>query len=290
MNSKELKAHIVLLDDTDENVSESIIQNLINEGLSIITFLEKEWELSNNDLVQQRIENIISEIQFDEIKSEFKNWIKTGGENIIQGAYIITKHRYPTIEKAKIEENIENIKNSVWLELHDNLTALEKVRIINHILFSTQKFKGQKSYGTDLKSTYLNTVLENKKGSPIMLSIIFLAIAQRLQIPIKGVNLINNFILAYVDAESARIAYPENKNDVLFYINPFNRGSVFDSKEIDLYLEQLEVEKNEKFYTPISNIDAIRAMILDLIKISEFKKNEHLKSQLKHLYSVSLGV
>ena len=51
MNSKELKAHIILLDDTDENVYQSIIDNLINEGSHIIPFLEKEWEVEEEKIL-----------------------------------------------------------------------------------------------------------------------------------------------------------------------------------------------------------------------------------------------
>ena len=288
MNNKELKAHIVLLDDTDENVYQSIIDNLINEGSSIIPFLEEEWERSNNELVHKRIESIISEIQFLDTKKALFNWISFGGNDIIEGAFIIAKHRYPALELSEIEDKIEHLRNSAWLEIHDNLTALEKVRVLNHVFFSIEKFKGQRNYGSDLKSTYINTALSNKKGSPITLSIIYLAVAQRLGIPIKGVNLINNFILAYVDKVSAKIAYPENTNDVLFYINTFNRGSVFDYKEIDTYLEQLKVEKKEKFYNPISNIEVIRNMILELIKIADVKKKTDLKEQLKELYQITI--
>jgi len=288
MNSKELKAHIVLLDDTDEKIYQSIIDNLINEGNHIIPFLEEEWELSNNELVHKRIENIISEIQFLDTKKALFNWISFGGNDIIEGAFIIAKHRYPTLDIAEIENIIENLRNSAWLEIHDNLTALEKVRVLNHVLFSIEEFKGQRNYGTDLKSTYINTALANKKGSPIILSIIYLAVAQRLGIPIKGVNLINNFILAYVDKISAKIAYPENTNDVLFYINTFNKGSVFDSKEIDTYLEQLKVDKKEKFYNPISNIEVIRNMILELMKIADVKKKVDLKEQLNELYQITI--
>jgi regulator of sirC expression with transglutaminase-like and TPR domain len=288
MNSKELKAHIILLDDTDENVYQSIIDNLINEGSHIIPFLEKEWELSDNELVHKRIENIISEIQFSDTKKALFNWISFGGNDIIKGAYIVAKHRYPSLELSSIESKIEHLRNSAWLEIHDNLTALEKIRVLNHVFFSIENYKGQQNYGSDLKSTYINTVLDNKKGSPIMLSIIYLAVAQRLGIPVKGVDLINNFILAYVDGVSAKIAYPDNTNDVLFYINTFNRGSVFDYKEIDSYLEQLKIDKKDKFYNPISNIEVIRSMILELIKIADVKKKDVLKNQLKELYQITL--
>ena len=58
-------------------------------------------------------------------------------------------------------------------------------------------------------------------------------VAQNLNIPIYGVNLPNHFILAYMDEFGVRKFLPEeNKHGVLFYINPFSKGTVFDEIEI----------------------------------------------------------
>jgi regulator of sirC expression with transglutaminase-like and TPR domain len=116
-----------------------------------------------------------------------------------------------------------------------------------------------------------------------------MAIAQRLNIPVKGVNLYNNFILAYVDPIAAKIAYPNKQDDVLFYINPFNRGSVFDYKEIDKYLEQQKIEKHKSNYLPISNIQTIQTLILELIKISKTTENNpRFIEQMRELYQISI--
>jgi hypothetical protein len=143
MKEKELLAHITLLDDTDKQVYEPVIHNLIKEGNELIPFLEKQWELSNNELVQERIENIISEIQFNDIKKEFYNWVISGGTDIIQGAYIIAKQNYPNLDIEDINDKVQQLYNNTWLEIHDNLTALEKVRVINHILFNTHKYRSK---------------------------------------------------------------------------------------------------------------------------------------------------
>lgn len=289
MKKNDLLAHIKLLDDPDLKIYETISNNLINEGVELIPFLEIQWELQNNELVQERLENIISEIQFREIKKELTAWVESGGEDIIQGAYIVAKQNYPNLDIEDINTKVQQIYNEAWLEMHDNLTALEKIRIINHILFSSHKFRGKLSFFKDIKSSYLNIVFATKKGSPIMLSIIYMAIAQRLKIPVQGVNLYNNFILAYVDPVAAKIAYPEKNDDVLFYINPFNRGSVFEHKEIDKYLEQQKVEKHKNNYTPISNIKTIQVLILELIKISKTTENKpKFIERLRELYSITV--
>jgi regulator of sirC expression with transglutaminase-like and TPR domain len=78
-------------------------------------------------------------------------------------------------------------------------------------------------------------------------------IAQRLKIPVYGVNLPNLFILTY------------KTEAVQFYINVFNKGLVFTREDIDNYITQLNIAKNDIFYEPCNNIDIITRVLRNLI-------------------------
>jgi len=80
--------------------------------------------------------------------------------------------------------------------------------------------------------------MEMKKGNQTALAIIYSVIAQKLDIPVYGINLPQHFILGYVD-ESAQ---PETENGVLFYINTFNKGFIFGKRDVDMFLKQLNLK------------------------------------------------
>lgn len=286
MDDKKLKAHITLLDDKDETVFQSVRDSLINQKEEILNQLEQAWGFSSNDLVKQRLEDIIKSIQTNVIIAEFTEWVGTGGNNIALGASIICKQKFFECDFNEIEEIIEELKNKVWIELHDNLTAFEKTKVINHIFFNDYKFRGDKAYHKDYKSYYINNVIARKKASPILLSIIYLAVAQKLDLPIFGVDLHNNFIIAYVDRLSVKLKLKENAK-VFFYINPFNKGSVFGKDEIDFYLKQQNVEKNDKFYNIVDNIVVIRRLILDLMRLAKNNNDNAQLENLRVLYAVT---
>lgn len=286
MDDKKLKAHISLLDDKNELVYANVRDSLLSQNDSVLEQLEEAWEVSDNELVRSRIEEIISVIQRTIVKNEFDIWLTNGGNDILEGANIICRQKYFENDFTEEKILIEEIKSNAWLELHKNLTALEKTKIINHILFNVHKFKGHKAYYNDFKSYYINNVTSSKKGSPVMLAIIYIAVAQKLDIPIYGVDLHNNFILAYVDKKSAELAF-ENKTDVLFYINPFNRGSIFGKKEIDHYLKQQNIENKDKFYSASNNIVVIRRLILELMRLAKSKKDNDQLESLRELYALS---
>ena len=286
MNDKKLKAHISLLDDRDETVFQSVRASLIKQGEEIINQLEEAWEFSNNKLVQERLENIINIIQNNVIVKEFTNWVETGGNNIALGASIICKQKYFDCDFSEIEEVVEELKSKVWIELHDKLTAFEKTKVINHIFFNEYKFRGDKAYHKNIKSYYINNVIARKKGSPLMLSIIYLAVAQKLDLPIFGVDLHNNFITAYVDRLSMKLKL-KNDAKVFFYINPYNKGSVFGKDEIDFYLKQQNVEKNEKYYNIVDNIVVIRRLILELMRLAKSNNENYQLENLRTLYAIT---
>jgi repressor of nif and glnA expression len=135
MDEKKLKAHILLLDDKDELVFTSVRDSLINQKADILEHLEKAWEESNNKLVQKRLEEIISQIQTKIIKRQFSKWIKTGGNDLIEGANIICKQKYFESEFSDVIEIVEKIKNNAWLEMHNNLTDQH----LQYVHFQTHK-------------------------------------------------------------------------------------------------------------------------------------------------------
>jgi regulator of sirC expression with transglutaminase-like and TPR domain len=154
----------------------------------------------------------------------------------------------------------------VWLEISEHFTALEKVRIINHILFDVHGFGRNKSRLMAPQNSFICDVLDTRKGNPISLSVIYSLVAQRLGLPVYGVNLPRNFLLAYLDdsALSNKELF-SNPQSVLFYINPINKGAVLGRKEIDSFIQQQKLEPDLSLFVPCSNKDTVRRLFKNLL-------------------------
>ena len=267
-NDKSLRAMILLLEDPDEHVFSEIRGQLLSMGNEVIPALENIWESTFNNTLQSRIEDIIQKIQFNSTSEELKLWAATGGIDLLQGTILISRYQYPDLDEEHIRNQIEMIRKDVWLELNPNLTAFEKVRVINHILFDVYHFTGNTSNYHAPQNSYINNVLESHRGNPLLLSILYSCIAQGLNIPIYGVNLPEHFILAYRDEFLIRDSDDEEE-PILFYINPFSKGAVFSRREIDTFLQQLKLEPNRIFYESCSNVEIIKRQIRNLITAYE---------------------
>ncbi|HSH51915.1 MAG TPA: transglutaminase-like domain-containing protein, partial [Bacteroidales bacterium] len=222
-NNKNIKALIQLLDDPSNEVYHYVSENILQEGERIIPDLEKVWETSLNEILQERIENLIQEIQFKTTINQLKEWKESGAVDIFEGAYLVAKYQYPELKFETIQKSFEKIRRDAWLEINNNLTALEKIRVINHIFFHTHGFSGNSTNIHAPQNAFINHVLDSKKGNPITLGILYITLANRLDIPVYGINLPKHFILGYVDPFYQTLT---NEQEVLFYINPFNKGAV----------------------------------------------------------------
>jgi regulator of sirC expression with transglutaminase-like and TPR domain len=286
MNTSELHALISLLDDPDETIFDQISGQILSQGTKIVSELENAWENSKSNLQQQRIENLIQQIQFSSTSEALNEWIANGGTDLLEGAMIIARYQFPDLNEKKIENYINQLKQDIWLELNPALTALEQVRVINHILFEVHHFVGNNNDFHHPHNSFINMVLETKRGNPLSLSIIYAILAQKLGMPIYGVNLPQHFILAYMGGESTFGLYDLDKNkEVLFYINAFSKGTIFNRNEVEAYLQQLKLTANENYFYPCSNIEMIKRMINNLIfafdKMGNAAKGNDMKLLLK---------
>ena len=261
INVVEINSLIRLLDDPDEEIFEHVYDKLLSYGGDAIQFLESAWGEAFDPIQQERIANLVHEIQFRNVKAELRQWYKAGAYDLLQGALIINRYQYPDLDENKIVNYIENIKRDIWLQMMYEGSPADHVKLINHVFYNLYGFSGNTLNHQDPQNSYLSQVIETHKGNQISLAIIYSIIAQKLDIPIYGVNLPQHFILAYVD-ESLR---HQQESSVLFYINTFNRGFIFGRRDVDQFLKQLKLKSESQFYEPCSNVDIIRRVLRNLI-------------------------
>lgn len=262
-----LQALISLVDDPDEQIYAHVRSRLMEYGMEAVKLLEKSWEDNNFGLLfQERIEAIIHDIQFEDCKNQLQAWYKGRTKDLLTGSLIIAKYQYPGLDEKLVIDFIEKVKRDCWLELNHNMTAFEMVGVLNKIIFGQYGFSGNSSNYHASVNSYLNNVIETKKGNPLSLSIIYSVIAQKLNLPIYGVNLPNHFVLAYMDSNGAN-QYITNGNEygVLFYINAFSKGNILQKEDISEFLKSIQVAPDSMHYQPCSNSDIIRRMITNLI-------------------------
>lgn len=283
VDPKEIHSLIRLLDDPDKEIFEHIRDKLISYGSEVVEYLESAWEQAFDPIQQERIANLVHEIQFGIVKDDLKLWYQGGAFDLLHGVLTINRYQYPDLDEQKVINQIEAIKRDIWLQMMYDASAAEQVKLINHVFYTLHGFSGNNaSNHQDPQNSYLNQVLETKKGNQISLAIIYSIIAQKLDIPVYGVNLPQHFILAYVDETQET----EFEGGILFYINAFNKGLIFGRRDVDMFLKKLNLKAEKQFYEPCSNADIVRRVLRNLISAYENLGSSEKVHELNELLAI----
>ncbi len=283
----ELKALVHLLDDPDQEVNKIVVNKLISLGPEIIPSLEQYWGKSFDPVIHKKIEEVIHIIHTDTLHADLREWAKNHADDLLQGAILVAKHLFADINILKIQNQVEKLRKDCWLEMNYNLTPLEQVNVFNHVFYSLNGFRGNESEGTNPANCYINHLLETKRGNPISLGILYLVVATHLKMPVYGVDLPQHFILSYhnhpIHPEQSE---QEIQSDIIFYINPLNKGMIFSREDITHYLHKLEVKPIPDHFAPCNNLQVIRSLINYLITGYELQNEPDKVSELKKLLIV----
>lgn len=293
MFNSEVNALISLIEDPDETIYNQVRNELRTYGESIIPQLEQYWEVDGfGPLFQTRIEELISSIQYEGVYNRLKKWKASDDHDLLEGALIINRYQYPSYDEDELRRMISRIRQDIWLELNDHLTAFEQVKVMNHILFNHHGFKGNRDNYHQPANSFLTDLLASRSGNPLSLGLMYTYLAHSLDLPVFGVNLPSHFILCYLDftQEDAELGLTHEDAEVLFYINPFNAGTILHKEEIDDFLEKQNIPQDERFYRPCSNMEMISRMLNNLIHAYIAANNEEKVRELRTLQSLILEV
>lgn len=278
-NTQNIKSLIHLLDDPDNDIIVHVEQQILQFGELAIEDLELEWENSDSAIIVQRIENLIFEIKSDKFKNLLQKWLDNGAVDLMEGSLLVAQYQYHNLNKEKVYDFLKKIEQDIWIEINDYQTALEKTKIINHIFYNIYGFDGNKENYHAPHNSFIQKVIEQKKGTPLSLGILYIHLAQKLDIPIYGVNVPNHFVLVYKNDEIAEAPFDK----YLFYINPFSNGSVFGRFELEDFIQQLQMPAQVAYFEACTNKDIVKRMIHNIVYAYELAGKTNMQNHYTKL-------
>jgi regulator of sirC expression with transglutaminase-like and TPR domain len=266
LTNKEIKALISLLDDQDPEVVAHVHQKIVDLGDTITPFLEEAWEESLDPDHQKKLEDLIHDLQYSSLENRLRVWKEEGATDLLRGMWLVSTYQYPDLTLEQLKQTIAELYYEAWVNVRPEMHPFDQVKALNHVLFRLHKFSANTKNFHAPANSMINQVLESKRGNPLTLCVIYMVLAQKLGLPVYGVNLPNLFILTF-------------KSEVIpqFYINVYNRGLILTKADIDNYLQQLGLSPIDIFYEPCAPIDIVRRALRNL-SLSYEKLNDPEKA------------
>jgi len=245
LKKQRIQALIHLLDDPDPAVFEAVEKELLKENTRLVPELEIMWETTPHEICQLRIENLIQRIQFKANYQKLRLWSRQQTPDLLEGFILASRYHFPDLNTDRVYRKIEEIRKRVWIELNNSLTSLEKITVLNHILYNEYKFTAVADVQPLLNYYSVSHILETHTGSTVAIAMLYNIIACKLALPVRYVDFPRNPMLAYVDRRIAVKVYPpEVETDILFYINPANDGSITGRREMEYLLRKIYNEES----------------------------------------------
>ncbi len=139
--------------------------------------------------------------------------------NLARAALYVAAEQEPDLDVVAYLGHIALLSNAARKMLPGRHSVYDAIHTINELMYKVEGFKGNRENYYDPKNCLLNYVIDDKRGIPITLSIIYSEIARRLGHNLRGVGMPGHYLLAAGRGASE------------VFIDPFNNGGLLSRKE-----------------------------------------------------------
>ncbi len=198
-------------------------------------------------------DNIFKDLQTDQHNRSqpsenglFQDLIQISEEslNIAERSLLIAKEEYSEIKIEDYVECVDWYARMIKARIAEGDKPKEIINVINEFLFDELEFVYVQT--GNLEDLYLNKVIDRRKGNCVGLSILYLSIAKRLNLPLYGVNVPDHIFVRYDDGEqkiNIETGYKGMDMPDSFYVS--NSLERFDEKSVEreCYLQNLSTKE-----------------------------------------------
>jgi len=219
LSAGERDAFLSLLDDTNPKVRRALLARFAQLGTASAPFLEAISRGSNRVLARHAL-FFLEELRFSDPVAEFRGYIRSLSYELESGALLLARTATPHLNVGHCCRELDQIAERCRELIVEPSSAREKCRVLNRVLFHELGFHGNVENYTDPRNSFIDQVLERRTGIPLSLSIVYLLVAERLDLQLEPVGLPGHFIVGCF------------ADDLPFFIDPFDRGVFRDGDEI----------------------------------------------------------
>ncbi|WP_235905209.1 SirB1 family protein [Tautonia marina] len=176
--------------------------------------------------------------------------------DLVRIALEIARDACPGLEFGPYLQQLDQLAERVRFRIPEDAPTRLLLQQINWVLYVEEGFTGNDSNYFDPNNSYLNEVLDRRTGIPISLGVLYRGVAERLGLPLHGVNLPAHFVLR-ADQESVEPVF----------IDPFHGGRLLDRDACQNLVASRSgaaVELTEEQFRPMSTAEVVARMLRNL--------------------------
>lgn len=178
--------------------------------------------------------------------------------NLAEAALLFAQSEYPDLSITAYLARLDQHAELLHSRAAEDPSLVNRILQLNHFLFVEQAYSGNTRRYYDPRNSFLNQVMDRKLGIPITLSLLYIELARRLDVPVAGLAFPGHFLV--------RVSL--NQGDLI--VDPFAGGHLRSREDLEEQLAQtLEVRPHpllsfEQALVPASHREILRRVLHNL--------------------------
>ena len=264
----ELRSLISLLDDESADIFDAVRKKLISIGPEAVPAL-RDAAGSDSLIIRDRARDIAEKIIGLSLRSQFGELLlhAEGGDiNLEKAVLLLARYEYPDLDTKAYSDMLSLWAQQLKSKLAGHNDPAELISLVNEFFIKEKGLQGYREDYYNPSNSYINCVLDTRKGIPISLCVVYILVARRINIPIEGIGMPSHFVLKY------------NIGTKEVFIDPFNGGQFLSREQCIQFIESAGFGFALAYLEKVSNRQIVERMIRNLIFAYQ-QKNDPLRAE-----------
>ena len=115
--------------------------------------------------------------------------------NLGEAALLIAAEEYRDLDIASYLARLDQLGATLKRRLRPDIGPADTIVALNRFLFEEHGFSGDAADYYDPRNSFLNEVLDRKRGIPITLAVVYIEIGRRIGLPVQGISFPAHFLV-----------------------------------------------------------------------------------------------
>lgn len=170
----------------------------------------------------------------------------------------LSRIEFPNLDPRPFLDILDSYATEIDARMRMEYDAIERLQVLHEFFFREQGFAGNQSDYYNARNSCINEVIASRQGIPISLAVVYLSIADRLDMPMAGVGLPGHFIVRY------------DEEDFQTFVDVYNNGELLDEEQcFDLgrQMTGMDMTPSPAILNPVTNRQIMVRMLNNLRSI-----------------------
>jgi regulator of sirC expression with transglutaminase-like and TPR domain len=275
LTENQKKSLFRLLSDEDPGTLSLVKQQLIDQGQGSVPQLESWLKEVQSTPAERHILDVLNFLKHGHCHTDFLDFctkISSGEEfDLEEASFLLAATEYAAVDMSPHRATLDDIANEIRIQMKREGYSSE-MKAISYILHEKFRFRGNRDRYYEADNTYINRVLERRVGVPITLSLIYMLVGKRLDVPIHGVALPGHFIISLKGQ----------------YFDPFNHGRLLNEDACKQMVESRGQEFRPEQLNQATSLQVLSRMLMNLARVYEIEEDRPKLSRVRK-YLQALG-